>query len=118
MPRTAVTITDPTRAGGVLGGSNADVANGNHIDNPDRCIIWLNNQSGGAINVTLQYNGTWDGLAVSGRVLSIPSGAIQILGGLKPSSHYQEADSGRLYLDGASSSLIIAAIRFPVGAEL
>jgi len=118
MPRTAIPMTDPTRAGVAINQAAADTVNGNYLDTPDLCILLLNNQSGGAINVTLQYNGTWDGLAVSGRVLSCPTGFITVISGLSPSSHFQNADAGRLYIDAASSSLLLGAIRFPVGAEL
>jgi len=115
MPRTAVALTDPTRAGLALNQTAADTVNGNYIDNPDRSIIFLNNPTGGAINVTIQYSGTWDGLAVAGRVISCAVG-FTILGGFRPGTHYQDADLGRLYIDAPSASLLLAAIRFPVGS--
>lgn len=118
MARTAIPNNDPTRAGSVFSQIAADMVDGNYLDNPERCILLLNNSTGSPINCTIQYNGTWDGLAVPGRVISCPgpSGTITILGNFKPSSHYQDGDSGRLYINSASAGLNVSAIRFPVGA--
>jgi len=115
MARTVVTPTDVTRAGVALASQGADTVNGNYIDNPDRCIVIVGNGTGSPIVLTIQYGGLFDGLAVAGRTVSIPASSSMALGNFTPGSHYQDADQGRLYLDSASASLTLSAVRFPQG---
>lgn len=115
MARTVITPTDPARAGIAFTQQAADTVNGNYVDAPDRCAITVNNTSGGPISLTVQYNGTFDGQAVTGKALTIPANTLTVLGNFRVGTHYQDADAGRLYLDSPSASLLIGAVRFPPG---
>jgi len=115
MARTATQIHDVTRAGVALNSPFADAANGNYLDTPERCVLVLYNYTGAPIVVTLQYNGTFDGLSVAGRTVTVPATTTLAVGNLNPSAHFQDSDSGRLYYDSASASLTVYAVRFPLG---
>ena len=115
MARTAITINDVTRAGITNVNTSADMVDGNYLDTPERCVLQAFNNSGSPVTVAVQYNGTFDGQAVSARTITIPPVSWVAIGNLLPSAHYQDADAGRLYVNASSALTVFCAVRFPVG---
>jgi hypothetical protein len=115
MPRTAIPIVDLTRAGTAYTPVAADTVNGNYLDTPERCVLFLANGTGSPIVISIPFNGTFDGLAVSARTISVPANTTLMVGNLYGPAHFQGIDVGRLYLDSPSASLNVVAMRFPPG---
>jgi hypothetical protein len=79
MARTALTVTPIVRTGVALAASAANV-DGHSVPNDERTFIYVNNGSGGSINVTIPSTKTVDGLAVPNRVVAVPAGQNRLIG--------------------------------------
>ncbi len=81
MPRTALTVTESSKAGTVLAaGTAADVANGNSVPNDGKLLIVATNGGASTRTITITPAITVDGLAVSARTISLAASAVKLLG--------------------------------------
>ena len=82
MPRTALTVTDSSKAGTVLAaGTAADVANGNSVTSDGRSIIIVATNAGVTLRtITITPTATVDGLAPSNRTITLAASAVKVLG--------------------------------------
>lgn len=105
MPRTALTITDVTRAGVTQPSQqNGDNANGNSLAyNDGKIILEVNNTSGGALNCTIGIPGTIDSVSTAGKVVSVGAGATTYIGPFPPAL-YNQSD-GTVNVDVTASTM-------------
>lgn len=111
MARTALTITDSTKAGAVLPTETAaDVANGNSVANDGRTIVLAHNTNAAATprTATITVTGTIDGFAPAARTVSIAAGATKTLGPYEVGNY-----SSTLQISGDNAELKFLAIRIP-----
>lgn len=90
MPRTALTVTDSSKAGTALPTETAaDVANGNSYANDGTVIVLAHNSNAGstARTATITVAGKIDGFAPTARTVTIPAAATWILGPYDVSSY-------------------------------
>jgi hypothetical protein len=81
MARTALTITDSSKAGTVLpAGTAADVANGNSLVNDGRTLIICTNAGVTPRTITITPTVTVDGLTVAARTVALAASAVKVLG--------------------------------------
>jgi hypothetical protein len=82
MPRTALTITDSSKAGTVLAaGTAADVANGNSVSSDGRSYVIIAQNSGVTLRtITITPTATVDGLVPAARTVTLASGVTKVLG--------------------------------------
>lgn len=109
MPRTALTVTQATRAGVVLPAATAgDVANGNSVANNGRVILLVTNTNASTTARTITFNTvrTVDGLTAPERVESIPAGETQLFGPFDPTDY-----GPSLAIDPEHAEVTIQAIR-------
>jgi|SRR5688572_3556787 len=71
----ATPATQNVTADGAVIALTAAVADGDIADGGDGVFLVVDNASGGSINVTLQTEATWRGLAVADRVIAVAAGA-------------------------------------------
>lgn len=111
MARISVTTQAITRAGlaPVLTAPNAD---GDVID-VGRVAIYVNNASGGSINVTVQTPVTVDGLTVEDPVIAVAAGTVKLIGPL-PARLFARpaggADAGRAYVNYSAQASVSRAV--------
>lgn len=111
MARTAITVTDSSKAGTVLPSEvAADVANGNSVVNDGRTIILAHNTNAAstARTATITVTGAIDGFAPSPRTVSIAAGATKALGPYEVTNY-----SSTLQISGDHAELMFRAIRIP-----
>jgi hypothetical protein len=107
--------TDLTVQAAVSSGLNpvftAAIADGHMWLYDKRTALYVKNDSGGPINVTILTPDTGkDGLAVSDRVVAVPAGEERVIKP-DPADTYAQAD-GKVYVDTSSqTSVSYAAIR-------
>jgi hypothetical protein len=109
MPRTALTVTQATRAGAVLPAATAgDVANGNSVANNGQVILIVKNTNASttARTITFRLVRTVDGLTAPTRVESIPAGETQVFGPFDPTDY-----GPSLAIDPEHAEVTIQAIR-------
>ncbi|GAA2220335.1 hypothetical protein GCM10010400_76810 [Streptomyces aculeolatus] len=109
MPRTALTVTQATRAGVALPAATAgDVANGNSVANNGRVILLVTNTNASTTARTITFNTvrTVDGLTAPERVESIPAGETQLFGPFDPTDY-----GPSLAIDPEHAEVTIQAIR-------
>lgn len=88
MPRTALTVTQASRAGTVLPAATAgDVANGNSVANNGQVVLIVENTGASTRTVTFHTIRSVDGLAAPTRVESIPAGQVQLFGPYDPTDY-------------------------------
>jgi hypothetical protein len=89
MPRTALTITESTKAGTTLPvGTAADVANGNSIVHDGRSLVIIATNSGVSTRtITITPTAAVDGLAVAARTISMAASAVKLLGPFELSTY-------------------------------
>lgn len=111
MARTAIAVTDPSKAGTAMPAETAaDVANGNSIPNDGKTIVLAHNTnaSSTARTATITVTGTIDGFAPAARTVSIAAGATKVLGPYEVTNY-----SSTLQISGDNAELKFLAIRFP-----
>lgn len=110
MARTALTLQSIVRTGlsPAYTGANAD---GHSVTNEGKkTLVHVKNGGGSSINVTIQTPNTVDSLAVSDRVVSVPSGEERMIGPF-PVETYNQSD-GTIYVDfSAVTSVTVAAFK-------
>ena len=81
MPRTALTVTDITRAGIVKPAEQTvDVANGNSIPSDGKVFFELRNSGAVTRTLTVAVNGTIDGQPVTARSYPVAAGVTRLIG--------------------------------------
>ncbi len=82
MPRTALAITDSSKAGTTLPAvTAADVANGNSVVHDGRSVLIIASNAGASPRtVTITPSVTVDGLTVGNRTISLAASASKVLG--------------------------------------
>ena len=111
MARTALTVTNASKAGTVLPAeAAADVAQGNSITNDGRTIILAHNTnaSSTARTATIAVTGTVDGFAPAARTVSVAAGATKVLGPYEVTNY-----SSTIQLNGDNAELKFLVIRIP-----
>ena len=107
MPRTALTVTQATRAGVVLPAATAgDVVNGNSVANNGQVVLIVENTGASARTVTFHTIRSVDGLTAPTRVESIPAGQVQLFGPFDPTDY-----GPALGIDAEHAEVTIQAIR-------
>lgn len=107
MPRTAVPLTQITRAGiAPPAETNGDAANGHVISNNGRVVLLVRNAGTTvARTLTLRVRGVIDGQAVTPRTVSIPTEASRYIGPF-PTDAY----GGALEVDVDNAELKLTAL--------
>lgn len=109
MARTAITVTQASRAGAVLPTATAaDVANGNSVAWDERTVLIVKNTNASSTsrNVSFTPRKTVDGTVGAARVEAIPAGETQVFG------VYDLTDYGTpLQVDGSHAEVTILAVR-------
>lgn len=112
MARTALTVNAVAETGTTLSATSAN-ADGHSLANTARSsklFLYVNNGSGGSINVTIQTPQTVRGLAVADQVVAVGAGVETIIGPFD-ASFYNQSD-GTVYADfSAVTSVTVAAFR-------
>jgi hypothetical protein len=102
MARTALTITNITRAG-VTDAGVAGITDGHMFDNTGHEFLEITNGNAAARTVTVVTPRTVEGLAVGDQVVSIPNGQTRKIGPFPRETFSQPrgagADAGKVYLD-------------------
>ena len=114
MPRTALTVTDFTRAGvAEPSEQNGDFTNGNYIaSNDGRIGLIVRNANAGTQSITVLTPGTVDGLAIADLTISIPAGATRYIGPFGTGTFNQT--DGSIYIDvSVATDLKFRPIRIP-----
>lgn len=107
MPRVAIPVTQPTRAGIAPPAEiNGDPANDHTMANNGRTMLIARNaDAGGAHPVNIRLNGTVDGQAIADRVISVPLSATRWIGPF-PVSQY----GSQLLVDVDSAQIKLTAV--------
>lgn len=105
MPRTALPVITPTRAGVAFTTTTGDATNNHYVTNSGNTIIIVENAGASARVVTFNVARKVDGLAVAPRTKSIAAGATEIFGPFDPQQY-----GGKLQIDVAHADLKLTAI--------
>jgi hypothetical protein len=111
MPRTAMTVTDISRAGvAVPAEQTVDVANGNYVPNDGKVVLLVRNSNGAATSrtLTIAVNGSIDGQPVTSRSYSIAAGASRYLGTFDTTNY-----GTQLNINGDNTDLKVSPLRIP-----
>lgn len=109
MPRTAVSVTDITRAGVVKPAElTVDVANGNEVPNDGRVFFEVRNSNGSAVTRTLTVSIAYsvDGQAVTARPYPVAAGVTRLIGPFDTSTY-----GTTLQFNGDNAELKIVPLR-------
>lgn len=97
-------------AGTTLSTSAATATTGDKLASGAGCFLYVNNGSGGSINVTITTPETLHGLAVSDRVVAVANGAVKLIA--IPSYYGDTADSNLATVVCSSvTTVTVAAVR-------
>jgi len=106
MARTALTVTQVTRAGVALPAAAAN-ADGHSVANDGSVILHIVNGGGAPITVTIVTPGTVDGLAIADREVIVAASANRLIGPF-PREHYNQAD-GTVHVNFSGVASVTAA---------
>lgn len=104
MPRVEIPVTQLTDSGvAPPAQTNADATNDHYIaGNDGHIMLEIISTDGGAQSVTILTPGTFGGLNLEDRTVSVPAGQTRYVGRLAPGI-YNQAD-GSIYLDPSVST--------------
>jgi hypothetical protein len=107
MPRTAMTVTDITRAGvAVPSEQTVDVVNGNELPNDSRIALLVRNSGAVTRNLTVAFAYTVDGQTIAPRAYAISAGASRYIGPFDTSTY-----GTTLALNGDNTELKVTPLR-------
>ena len=90
----------------------APTANGDAIK-PGSQFVWVNNASGGSINVTAQTPQKVEGLDVAENIVAVPAGTQRLIGPFATGTYARPsggADPGMVYIDYSAVASVTRAI--------
>ena len=115
MARTALTVTEITRAG-IAGSLSAANVDGHSVVNDGRTFLEVVNGGGSPITVTVQTAATINGLAIADVSVSVTNGQRRLIGPFPKGTFNitSGADTGTVYVDfSAVTSVTCAAFSLP-----
>jgi hypothetical protein len=112
MARASLTAQETGSSGQAVTMTNTASADGISFANTGREMVLLENDTEGAVTVTVQTPAEIDGdLAIAERTLSVASGAIATIGPF--SKQYYNQSDGAVYVDFDEDGVGAAVIRWP-----
>jgi hypothetical protein len=110
MARTEVTAQEVVLTGlePALTAANAD---GDIVECGATVFLWVDNASGGEVDVTIQTPLTVEGLAVAENVVAVPAGDVRLIGPIVRRAFGQPTgdDKGKAYVDFESVTTVTRA---------
>lgn len=107
MPRTALTVTQASRAGTTLPAATAgDATNGNSVQNDGRVVLIVKNTGATSRDIVFATVRAVDGLAAPVRTEAIPASITQVFGPFPPGDY-----GDLLGINASNAELTIQAIR-------
>jgi hypothetical protein len=108
VPRTTISVQQPTDAGSVLTRTNGDAANNHDFINNGNTVLIVKNGGGSSINVTVKFGSDKFGRTGT-RVVAVAASEEKVIGPFVPEL-YNQSD-GKVQFDlSAATSVTIAAV--------